>query len=109
MRDNNIGSTNLLTLQNGFLGEIFKGKTLISNLQVTDVPINDINNNLVRNILTMFVAAPVKDKKGKVIAVLTFRLNPAFEFARISNTANLIPEALGKSNLIFVTGLKGLG
>jgi len=77
MRDSNIGWRNLIAehrpklLQRAFLGET----VFIPPIQ-SDVPLNDETGQLREGQPTMFIATPVKDEKGAVIAVMTLRYDP---------------------------------
>jgi PAS domain S-box-containing protein len=82
-RDGNVGHVNLLTRQTGFLNRVWAGETLISLPLVSDVPLRGAGGEFIKNLATMFVASPVKDPDGKVIAILAFRLDPNENFAPI--------------------------
>ncbi|MEO2048603.1 MAG: PAS domain S-box protein [Pirellulales bacterium] len=84
MRDSNVGSTNLLVEQGDFLAKIFAGQTLLSRPMYSDVLLPDATGKLVEGQPTMFVAAPVRDEHGAVIAALTFRIVPYRDFSRIA-------------------------
>jgi len=55
-RDSNVGSTNLLALQDGFLESIRDGNTSVSQPQRSDVPLVGSAGKLVDSYPTMFVA-----------------------------------------------------
>ena len=82
-RDSNIGVTSLLTRQDDFLERIWAGKTLVSIPQPSDVPLREKSGNLVENLATMFVAAPIRDDDGTVMALLAFRLDPDENFSPV--------------------------
>jgi hypothetical protein len=84
MRDSNVGSTNLLVDQGDFLPKVFAGQTLLSRPMYSDVLLPDATGKLVEGQPTMFVAAPVRDEHGAVIAALTFRIVPYRDFSRIA-------------------------
>lgn len=82
-RDYNLGFSNLLIVQEDFLDRTWAGQTLVSIPQSSDVPIRDFAGELVDRYSTMFVATPVKDDSGRVIAILAFRLDPDEGYSRI--------------------------
>jgi PAS domain S-box-containing protein len=83
MRDENIGATNLLTSQGDFLDRVWAGETLVSPPLPSDVPLMDIHGHMVDNLATMFVATPVQNGVGDIIAILAFRLDPDESFSPI--------------------------
>lgn len=90
MRDTNVGLRNLiaeqrpLRLQRAFSGE----PTLVPPLE-SDVPLTIGNTISSKGMPTMFLATPVKSPTGKIIAVLTVRLNPTKDFARIFRSGRI--------------------
>ncbi len=83
-RDANIGTPNLLTrAQEQKLDRIFAGETILTSPQVSDVPLPDREGRLREQQPTMFVGAPIRDETGRVIAALTFRLDPGRAFTTI--------------------------
>lgn len=84
MRDTNIGSINLLAREGDFLQRVFQGEILFSKPVISDVPLPDLKGQMAEGQPTMFVAAPVRNDRDEVIAVLTFRIAPAQDFSRIA-------------------------
>lgn len=83
-RDSNIGTRNFLAERGEFLARVFGGQsTFIFPIQ-SDVPLPGDSGQLRENEPTMFVAAPVLDQKGLVIAALIFRIDPSQCLNRIS-------------------------
>jgi signal transduction histidine kinase/DNA-binding response OmpR family regulator len=82
-RNNNIGVTNLLTQQPYVIEKLWSGETAISLPQVSDVPLPDSKGIMREGMPTMFVGAPIRNQKGNIIAILTFRINPAADFTAI--------------------------
>jgi PAS domain S-box-containing protein len=76
-RNNNIGLVNLLARQGNFLDRVWAGETLVSLPQKSDVPLKDFDGEMIAGLATMFVATPVKSARGKTMAILAFRLDPA--------------------------------
>ncbi len=89
MRDSNVGSTNLLVEQGDTLAKVFAGQTLLSRPMYSDVPLPDATGKLVEGQPTMFVATPVRDASGAVVAALTFRIVPARDFNRIAGLGRI--------------------
>ncbi|MEA1968001.1 MAG: PAS domain S-box protein [Thermodesulfobacteriota bacterium] len=91
-RDTNIGTPNLLTRQPELLNRLWAGETLITLPQSSDVALKNIEGEMIHGLATMFVAAPIKDDKGKIMALLAFRIEPdenflpIFEHGRFGNT-----------------------
>lgn len=117
-RDQNIGHKNLLITQQAFFQKIWSGETAISLPEKSDVPLPDKNGKLRDSLPTMFVGAPINDESGKVLAVFTFRINPADDFAsilqqgRIGNTGESYAfnkQGLMISNSRFNDQLRNIG
>lgn len=89
MRDQNLGTPNLLADKNGFLDRIFDGESNISLPSASDVPLLDDSGVLREHAPTMFSAAPIKDENGKVIAALAFRIDPSRGFSRFARLGRL--------------------
>ncbi len=82
-RDENVGVKNLLVRQPDFLKMIWSGHSMVSLPDKPEVSLPDKTNDLRVQMATMFVGAPIKDISGKVIAILTLRLDPSEEFTHI--------------------------
>jgi len=82
-RDVNIGWANLLAKEGNFLQRVFEGETLFSQPVLSDVPLPNIQGQLVMGQASMFAAFPVYNSTGKVIAIVTFRIAPTQELERI--------------------------
>ncbi len=82
-RDQNTGTVNLIAREHPeTFARMLEGPT-VSSPQVSDVPLPDPDGVLRAGLATMFVGAPVRDADGRVLAVLTFRIDPASEFTPI--------------------------
>lgn len=79
-RDENVGVKSLLVVQHGFLERIWSGQSAMSLPQTSDVPLKGLDGMLVDGKPTMFIGAPIRDAKGRVIAALTFRIDPLQQF-----------------------------
>lgn len=82
-RDSNIGTRNLLADLGGMLSRVRAGRSVLSQPQRSDVPLQDVTGQLVEGRPTMFVAASIRDVDGGTLAVLAFRVNPERDFAAI--------------------------
>lgn len=76
MRNSNIGTMNIIARKKqNLLEKVFQGSIQIIPPIQAEVLLPDLSGNLVRGVLTMFVAAPIRDESNRVIAVLTKRIN----------------------------------
>ena len=82
-RDQNIGEKNLLVRQAGFLEGIWAGRPAMSLPIRSDVPLTDSHGQLASGLPSMFVAAPIMNNAGEVIAIFMFRLDPEEGFTNI--------------------------
>lgn len=82
-RKENIGKKSLLEKQPQFLERVWSGHIAVSLPQKSDVPLPDKTGKLKEGLPTMFVGVPIVDESGTVMAVFTFRLNPAEDFTSI--------------------------
>ncbi len=82
-RDNNIGLKNLLGKQSNFLARVWAGETNISLPLPSEVPLENDAGQLLTDVSTMFAAAPIRDTKGNVIAIFTFRMDPVVVFSSV--------------------------
>ena len=80
-RNTNIGAVNLLPP--GILERAWSGETVISLPQASDVPLQDINGNMVEHLATMFVVTPVKGLNKKTIALFALRIEPDQTFSPV--------------------------
>jgi len=83
-RDSNIGTPNLLVRKRRHeLARLWRGETVITSPQISDVALPDSDGSLREDQPTMFVGAPIRDRTGAVIAALSFRLDPGQDFTAI--------------------------
>ena len=87
-RDSNVGTVNLMIRRNEFFNKVFSGKPGFTLPMISDVPLPDKNGNLVDNYPTMFVASPIINSSGQVIAMLTLRVNPTERFTHQAQIGN---------------------
>ena len=92
MRDTNIGTINLISSQRpDLLKRVFNGESVFIPPIYSDVPLkkSDIIEKNHSKTPTMFLASPIKNNKGKVIAAFTIRLDPGKQFSQILRTGRI--------------------
>ena len=85
MRDTNIGTPNLIALQRpDLLSRAFEGEVLFVPPIESDVPLGKgYKANGARNPSTKFFIGPIRDPNGQIIAVMTLRVDPSEDLARV--------------------------
>jgi PAS domain S-box-containing protein len=102
-RDTNIGWRNLIAEHRPeYLAKAFAGETVLVLPVRSDVPVPDASGELRRAPATMFVAAPVTDEDGAVIAVITLRSDPGQTFSKMCQTGRI-----GRSGETYAFGESG--
>ena len=90
MRNSDIGSKNLIASQAlDLLNGAFRGETVMVPPIWSDAPLNTSSEGKSASSPTMFFAAPVKNKQGKVIAVVTQSVDPTRDFTRLIQLGRL--------------------
>ena len=90
MRDANIGMSSLIAAQRmDLLKKCFKGETVFIPPIYSDVPLPNKIGKMIPMKSTMFLATPVKNDRGDVIAVMTVRIIPEFNFSRVARIGKL--------------------
>ncbi|MGD9225199.1 MAG: PAS domain S-box protein [Desulfobacterales bacterium] len=103
MRDDNIGSKNLIANQAlDLLNQAFRGKTIMVPPIWSDVPLISSSDGKPKKTPTMFFAAPVKNIQNKIIAVVTQRVDPSIDFTRLIQLGRI-----GKSGDTYAFGRYG--
>ncbi len=82
-RDHNVGMKNLLADQPAFLKRVLGGESAMSLPVPSEVSLPDKDGRQRIHLPTMFVGAPIYDDAGKVMAIFTFRINPAEGFTTL--------------------------
>lgn len=87
-RNANIGTRNLIAEAHPELFErVKKGEFIIVPPIISDVPLD--SDNTFKKELTMFSGGPIKNSKGEIIAIFTFRINPYEEFSKIAKLGRI--------------------
>jgi PAS domain S-box-containing protein len=103
MRDANMGSKNLIANQAlDLLNRAFAGETVMVPPIWSDVPLITPSKGKNQKSASMFFAAPVRDRQGALIAVVTQRVDPARDFTRIIQLGRI-----GKSGETYAFGPYG--
>jgi len=77
LRNQNINVKNLLSEQQGFFNEIWKGRTVISELVESDVVLTGALQ------VSIFTGAPIRNDRGEVVGAFCFRIDPSRHFSKI--------------------------
>lgn len=102
-RDNNVGPKNILSDQPDMLERLSSGKPAISRPIKSDVPLKNASGKLVEDAPTMFAGAPIRDSSGRIIALLTLRLDPQEKLLPVIEASRFADT--GESYLIDRNGL----
>ena len=87
MRDENLGTTNLIMDVEDYFQKLKAGKPQLILPLRSDVLLPDLMGMLKQNEPTMFIGLPVFDQNRNVIAIFTIRINPSQDFTQIANIA----------------------
>ncbi len=103
-RDANIGTPNLLNKYPDIMAEIWGGETRLTPVQRSDVPLStEVGKQPQPGDETLFVATPIRDDNGQIIAILTLRIDPYRSLFTITNKGRL-----GESGESYLFDRKGL-
>ena len=103
MRDGNMGARNLIANQAlDLLNRAFQGEALMVPPIWSDIPLITVLDGKNKMSPSMFFAAPIKNKQGSVIAVVTQRIDPSMNFTRLIQLGRI-----GKSGETYAFGLYG--
>jgi PAS domain S-box-containing protein len=84
MRDGKIGAKNLIANQAlDLLNRAFQGEAIMVPPIWSDIPLITAGDGKNQKTTSMFFAAPIKNKKGKIIAVVAKRVDPSRDFTRL--------------------------
>ena len=85
MRDTNVGKVNLIhQYRPELLKKVFQGASQLIPPMPSDIKLPDVEGYLVEEYPTMFMATPIRNKRGIVIAVLAVRVDPLSELSKLS-------------------------
>ncbi len=97
-RKENTGTRNLIAYDYPRrLERVFDGESLAIPPINSDVPLPHKKDGM-RKVPTMFIATPIKDNKGEVLAVFTVRMNPQHAFYKLATYQGAIK---GQSTYFF--------
>ncbi|MBL4940527.1 MAG: GGDEF domain-containing protein [Colwellia sp.] len=90
MRDNNLHETNVIFKKRPvFFKRMIKGETLFVPPINSDIPIKTKNGTYVENLPTIFIGSPIYDENQKIIALLTLRIDPSYDFTRVTQLGRI--------------------
>ncbi len=91
MRDTNIGTRNLISLQRpDLLRRAFEGEILYVPPIESDVPLGKGSKaGGTRNPSTKFFIGPIRDPSGQIIAVVTLRVDPSEDLSRVLSSLEM--------------------
>ena len=103
MRDDNIGAKNLIANQAlDLLNRAFRGEAVMVSPIWSDVILNPSSGLAAGVPPTMFFAAPIKNNRGAIIAVVSQRIDPSQDFTRLIQLGRI-----GKSGETYAFGKYG--
>ncbi|MCO7224542.1 response regulator [Pleionea sp. CnH1-48] len=82
-KNTNVGSINLLVNQKELLDSVWKGSTVLSLPQKSDLELSSKNN------ATFFTVSPIFNDKKEIVALFAFRLSPYHHFTEILQRGRL--------------------
>ena len=90
MRDSNLGDQNLIAIDRpDYFRKVLLGESLLIPPIKSDVPLKAPDGKMTPQCPTMFLAVPIVNKNGKVLAIFTIRLDPFGTFSGIAQNARL--------------------
>jgi PAS domain S-box-containing protein len=103
MRDGNLGARNLIANQAlDLLNRAFQGEPIMVPPIWSDIPLITPLDGKSNMSSSMFFAAPIRNKQGRVIAVVTQRVDPSLDFTRLIQLGRI-----GKSGETYAFGQYG--
>jgi PAS domain S-box-containing protein len=103
MQDGNMGAKNLIANQAlDLLNRSFQGEAVMVPPIWSDIPLITAVDGKNRKTASMFFAAPIKNKKGKIIAVVAKQVDPSKNFTRLIQLGRI-----GKSGETYAFGRYG--
>ncbi|TKB47920.1 PAS domain S-box protein [Thalassotalea mangrovi] len=90
LRNENLGQENIIYKQRPeYLNRVFQGQTVLIPPMLSDVPLHKEQRGAGSHNTTMFVAAPIFNSEGDIIAALALRLDPFKELLSITQIGYL--------------------
>lgn len=84
LHDEDIGNlSNIHKQRKKYLDRVFAGKTLFIPTSHADTPLKNLKGVYLNNLPTIYIATPVFNSSGNVIAVLAILIDPSKDFTRI--------------------------
>ncbi len=103
MRDDNMGAKNLIASQAlDLLNRAFEGQTVMVPPIWSDTLLMTSLDGKNKKSASIFFAAPIKNKRGEIIAVVTQRVDPSMDFTRLIQLGRI-----GKSGETYAFGRYG--
>ncbi|QBY04815.1 PAS domain S-box protein [Thalassotalea sp. HSM 43] len=104
LRDENLGQKNLIAERfPEHLARVFNGETVIIGPMRSDVSLHQVQKGLGAHNTTMFIAGPIRNEKGDVVAVMTLRIDPFRELFKVATSARV-----GKSGETYLVNKQGI-
>ncbi|QDP00331.1 PAS domain S-box protein [Thalassotalea sp. PS06] len=90
MRNENLGQESIIYKQRPeYLNRVFQGQTILIPPMLSDVPLHKLQRGAGSHNTTMFVASPIFNNDGDIIAALALRLDPFKELVGITQIGYL--------------------
>jgi len=90
MRDSNLHETNLIFKKRPkVFNRMLKGETLFVSPINSDVPIEMKNGSFSKNLPSIFIGTPIYDPLQGIIALLTLRIDPSYDFSRVTQLGRI--------------------
>jgi len=91
LRDKNIGSENLISLQKPeLLKRVFQGETLLIPPIETDIALENKDGEIIENTSTIFIVTPIIHK-GNIVAAFSLRINMLKQFSHLAKITHFSP------------------
>ncbi len=72
-----------------YLNKVFAGETLFIPPIISDLPLLNTTGKHTANLISIYLATPIKNAQDEIIAVIAFALDPNENFTRIMNIARV--------------------
>jgi diguanylate cyclase (GGDEF)-like protein len=104
MRDSNINKQNIIFIsRHSIINEVFVGNTLFIPPVESDVALLSPSGKLIDNLPTIFIASPIIDPSGEIIAVIAIRLELSRDFTNVTQLGRI-----GESGETYAFDNKGI-